>query len=277
MIYARVIEDSVNAYGHRLTTMEVCYHRLIHAETMTHRVFSRNSASSRAIPIHKMIERVRNNPAIPVEFGTNQKGMQAGEPLTGEQYDTAVKLWKSYASDACDKAAELADLGVHKQLVNRILEPYMWHTVIISSTEWDNFFEQRCSPLAQPEMEALAWAMKAALESSKPVTKGYFQWHTPYLSEEEKLLPLEIKLKVSAARCARVSYLTHDGKRDIDKDIELFDKLASANPPHWSPMEHVACPYDGMGERNFRGWAQLRWFAEEESLEFLKEKEQVNG
>ncbi len=272
MIYAKVIEDSINAYGDRLTTMEVCMHRYILAEFNTARVFSRNSASSRAIPISKMIERVRTNPAIPAEFGTNQKGMQAGEPLTGEQYDTAVNLWRSYANEACDRAAELSELGVHKQVVNRILEPYMWHTVIVSSTEWDNFFEQRCSPLAQPEINAAAWAMKAALESSKPMTKGYFQWHTPYLSEEEKLLPLDIKLKVSTARCARVSYLTHDGKRDINKDIELFDKLASANPPHWSPMEHVACPYDGMGERNFNGWAQLRWFAEEESLEFLKGK-----
>jgi thymidylate synthase ThyX len=272
MIYAKVIEDSINAYGDRLTTMEVCMHRYVLAEFNTHRAFSRNSASSRAIPIHKMIERVQKDPAIPIEFGTNQKGMQAGKPLSGEAYETAVNLWKNYANYACYKAAELQGLGIHKQVVNRLLEPFLWHKAIVSSTEWDNFFSQRCSPLAQLEINALACAMREALNGSRPVEKKYFQWHTPYLLDEERTLPLSVRLKISAARCARVSYLNHDGKRDMGKDIELFDKLASANPPHWSPMEHVACPYDGMGERNFNGWAQLRWFAEEESLEFLKGK-----
>jgi len=272
MIYAKVIEDSINAYGDRLTTMEVCMHRYVLAEFNTHRAFSRNSASSRAIPVSKTIEQVESNLAMPVQFGSAQKGMQAGPPLEGEALADAQEEWEDAASDACKSARRLLKLGVHKQVVNRLLEPFLWHKAIVSSTEWDNFFSQRCSPLAQPEINVLACAMREALNGSRPVEKKYFQWHTPYLLDEERDLPLSVRLKISAARCARVSYLNHDGKRDMEKDIELFDKLASANPPHWSPMEHVACPYDGMGERNFNGWAQLRWFAEEESLEFLKGK-----
>ncbi len=272
MIYAKVIEDSVNAYGDRLTTVEVNLHRYVLAELNTHRVFSRGSASSRAIPVSKMLEQVRTNIAMPIEFGSAQKGMQAGPPLEGDPLLQVHQLWRDAAENACKSAEKLLELGVHKQVVNRILEPFMWHRVIISATEWDNFFSQRCSPLAQPEINAAACAIREAIQGSKPIKKSYFNWHTPYLMDDERQLPLSVRLKVSAARCARVSYLTHDGKRDMEKDIELFDKLISADPPHWSPMEHVACPYDGMGERNYNGWAQLRWFAEEESLEFLKGK-----
>ncbi len=268
MIYAKVIEDSVNAQGNRLTTVEACYPRFIHAEVMTHRVFSRNSASSRAIPVHKMLEQVATNLAMPIEFGSAKKGMQAGPPLEGELLSIAQQLWRDAASKAYQSASELVSIGVHKQVANRILEPFLWHKVIISATEWDNFFTQRCSPLAQPEINVLACAIRDAISGSKPILKRHYYWHTPYLSDEERMLPLDVRLKVSAARCARVSYLTHDGKRDIEKDLDLFDKLASAQPPHWSPMEHVACPF-GAGERNYRGWTQLRWFLEQSGLEVI--------
>ena len=270
MIYAKVIEDSVNIYRERLTTVEVCLHRFVLAELNTHRVFSKSSASSRAIPVHKILEQVATNVAMPIEFGSSQKGMQAGPPLKGESLEIAKKIWIEASRNAYQSASELVSIGVHKQVVNRLLEPFLWHKVIISATDWDNFFSQRCSPLAQPEINAAACAIREAINASQPVLKGYYQWHTPYLSDEEQLLPLALRVKVSTARCARVSYLTHDGKRDIEKDIELFDKLASANPPHWSPMEHVACPYEDTGERNFRGWTQLRWFSEQKLLGFME-------
>jgi thymidylate synthase ThyX len=138
----------------------------------------------------------------------------------------------------------------------------MWHTVIVSSTEWENFFGLRCNPLAQPEIRAAAEAMRAAYEKSNPRPRG---WHLPYLNEDEDgYLNLRICKKVSAARCARVSYLTHDGKRSIEADIKLYDQLTSADPPHASPLEHVAtpCPTHPYTENhplgNFTGWDQLR-------------------
>lgn len=263
MIYAKVIEDSINAQGNRLTTIEACLHRYVWAECLTHRRFSRNSASSRAIPVHKMLEQVATDIAMPVEFGSAKKGMQAGPPLEGETLKIAQQIWRDAASKAYQSASELVSLGVHKQVVNRILEPFLWHKVIISATEWDNFFLQRCSPLAQPEMNELACAIREAINNSNPVNRTG-GWHTPYLLSEERELPLPLRLKISTARCARVSYLTHDGRRDNSEDVKMFDnKLIAADPPHWSPMEHVACPYDGVGEKNFKGWTQLRWFLEQ--------------
>lgn len=257
MIEAQVIADSVSPEGDRLTTLEVTMHRFVLAEFNTHRVFSRNSASSRAIPIEKQIERIRNSPAIPVEFGANQPGMQAGNALEGESEDEARSVWLAARTFAVNCAEDLAELGVHKQIVNRILEPYMWHTVIVTSTEWDGFFRQRVSPLAQPEIHAAAELMLGAYHDSKPTPIGYGGWHLPYVDEGE-IDNIETAKQVSAARCARVSYLTHDGVRDIGKDVELFFRLTEAEPPHASPLEHVATPVAESSLGNFNGWAQLR-------------------
>ncbi len=158
---------------------------------------------------------------------------------------------------------QLLELGVHKQVTNRLLEPFMWHTVIVTATEWEGFWEQRCSPLAQPEIRVAAEAMRAAYDASTPAPVGHGEWHTPYLRAEDADLDDETARQVSAARCARVSYLTHDGRRDIAKDVELYERLVSARPPHWSPLEHVATPA-APGEEppgNLRGWAQLRHLA----------------
>jgi thymidylate synthase ThyX len=256
---ASVVLDSVSPAGVRLTTIEVTLHRFVLAELNTHRVFSRNSASSRAVPTPKQLQRLLDDPAVPVEFGTNQRGMQAGEPLTGADHDAALATWLEARDHAVEAARTLFDLGVHKQVVNRILEPFMWHTVIVTATDWDGFWQQRCSPLAQPEIRVAAEAMRAAYDASEPVPVPVGGWHTPYVRDDEADLDLEVKKRIAAARCARVSYLTHDGRRDLAADETLYERLVSADPAHWSPLEHVATPADAETvPGNYRGWAQLR-------------------
>ncbi|GAB3260740.1 FAD-dependent thymidylate synthase [Kineosporia babensis] len=253
---ARIVADSVGPSGIRLSTLEVKMHRYVLAEFNTHRVFSRNSASSRAIPVAKQLETVRNDPAMPLEWGANQPGMQAGSALESSELE---RVWLRARDSALVAAEELMKAGLHKQLSNRLLEPFMWQTVIVTSTEWDNFFEQRCSPLAQPEIRACAEAMRTALLDSTPAELTAGQWHTPYISAEDSLDEADV-LKVSAARCARVSYLTHDGVRDPAKDLELYARLVSASPMHASPLEHVARPSASPEPQlgNLRGWRQLR-------------------
>lgn len=267
---AKVIADSISRDGQRLTTLEVTFPRIILAEMNTHRQFSRNSASSRAIPFAKQVKRIETDPFYPLVWATEQSGMQGGEPLSDADTFFARQRWDFAARDAIRHAQVLADLGVHKSIVNRLIEPFAWHTAIISSTEWNNFFIQRCSPLAQPEMRVTAEAMRDALAAStpRPVLAG--DWHMPYVDSDDYLAVAkmvnratsvdELLRRVSTARCARVSYLTHDGKRDIQVDLDLYDKLVSASPPHLSPLEHVATPRiaNEYVYGNFDGWHQLR-------------------
>jgi hypothetical protein len=246
-ISATVIADSVTLQmgdqpPSRLTTVECTFHRFVLAEVNTHRAFSRNSASSRAIPIEKQIKRVLTDLAYPIQFGANQSGMQAGSPLTGAKLTAARGAWKAGSLLAVVTAFVLSRLGVHKQVTNRILEPFMWHTAIISSTEWENFFAQRCSPLAQPEIRALAVCIRDAIAESTPrLCLSFDDLHLPYVTDaEHQTLPIGHRVRVSVARCARVSFLTHNGVRDVGVDISLFNRLKDALPPHWSPFEHVA-------------------------------------
>lgn len=260
---AKVIADSVSPYGQRLTTVEARCHRFILAELNTHRKFSRNSASSRAIPFKKQLERVLTDPAIPISFPAEQAGMQGGEELDEVKLAQAKLTWLDARDMAVRNAQNLADLGVHKSVVNRLLEPFMWHQVIISSTEWENFFRQRCSPLAQPEMEALANAIYLAMAVSTPDTVEWGEWHMPYMTDDDIAECKERRIaahRVSVARCARVSYLTHDGERDLATDLDLYSKLISVEPPHASPLEHVATPEFNSQPvlGNFDGWSQLR-------------------
>jgi thymidylate synthase ThyX len=241
---ARVLTDSVSPAGVRLITLEVRFPRFILSEFNTHRVFSRNSASSRAVPTKKMIERVLENPAMPVEWGVNKPGMSASDTIALDQEEEAKAEW-------------LRRFNIHKQVVNRVLEPFMWHTVIVTATEWSNFFELRLAENAQPEIRVAAQHMRRAMDESQPAPVAMSGWHLPLIQDDERALPIETQKMVSAARCARVSYLTHDGKRDIEKDIELFDRLRSDR--HMSPFEHVATPVAGEAfDANFRGWRQFR-------------------
>lgn len=262
---AKVIADSVSLDGIRLTTLEVTLHRFVLAEFNTHRVFSRNSASSRAIPLRKTIERVLDDPAVPLVFPAEKPGMQGGEPLDTNAAADALDIWHTASLDAIRHARRMQDLGVHKSVVNRILEPFLWHTIIVTSTEWDNFFAQRCSPLAQPELRAAADLMRAALNTSTPKRVDFGEWHLPFIHEDDLTDCRRAGIDpchVSVARCARVSYLTHDGVRDVREDEALYQRLVTAEPPHWSPLEHVATPIKvpqaHLMPGNLYGWAQLR-------------------
>lgn len=287
---AEVIADSINEQGNRLTTLQLRYPRFIHSEFMTHRVFSRNASSSRAIPVQKMIDMVRNDPAMPIHWGRNQRGMQAKEELPGLLRERVQQLWVEAADAAADLAQNMAELEAHKQVVNRILEPFQHISVIVTATEWDNFFELRDHPDAQPEIRELAIQMRGAMEASYPRELKHGEWHLPYVTDEDQLR-IEDSLRdvalpegcsfatavnnraasVSAARCCRVSYLKHDGKRpSVEEDLALCDRLAGARPIHASPFEHQATPdtfcitgHTASYERpelhgNFTGWIQHR-------------------
>ncbi len=265
LITATVIADSISHHNKRITTLQLKYPRFIHSEFMTHRVFSRNSASSRAIPVAKMIEQVQNDPAMPIYWGLNQPGMQAGKEH--EDISTAQVWWKAAAIDAAASATLLNQLGLHKQIVNRVLEPFQWMHTIVTATEWDNFFELRCHPDAQPEFQVLACAIRAAMDESAPVERASSvqrvesSWHLPYVSDDERAnfhphtLP-----KLSAARCARVSYLKHDGTPPVlSEDMTLFERLVGGKPLHASPIEHQALAGGSIcRSRNFLGWTQYR-------------------
>lgn len=247
---AKILADSISPDGVRLTTFEVTMPRIVLAEFNTHRMFSRNSASSRAIPVKTMLKRVREDPYVPSSWGKNQKGMQAGEDLGPAGAAMAKDLWLEARNKAVKSVSQLLTLGVHKQLTNRLLEPWMWHTVIVTATEWSNFYNLRDNEMAHPDIQIPAHLMWQAAESNEPKKVGYSEWHLPLIFPEDieavcTLIPddtlwEETLVKISCARCARVSYLTHDGKRDLQKDLELYDNLLQ--PGHMSPFEHAARP-----------------------------------
>lgn len=242
---AKIIADSVGYYGgamSRLTTIQLRYPRLVHSELMTHRVFSRNASSSRAIPVAKMIEQVRTDPAAPYVWTTNKPGMQGDVVTDPELIAKYDQMWIEAANQAADNAEVLMGEGLHKQVVNRILEPFQWISVIVTATEWANWFELRNHKDADPTIKRLAEVMLAAMEESEPKHLIAGEWHLPYVSKEEKsALPIATLVKISAARCARVSYLTHDGEfPDVDKDIALYERLVGSRPLHASPIEHQA-------------------------------------
>lgn len=280
MYEAKVLADSI-ASGVRLTTLQVTMPRFILAEFNTHRMLSRNSASSRAIPVEKRIEQVRADPFVPEAFGKNQRGMQAGTELSEADQVLARERWRAAALQACESAERLAASGVHKQWANRLIEPFCWHTVIVTATEWANFFALRCHPAAQPEMQVTAGLMREAMDGSKPVECPDGMWHLPYVdtsmgdfewarrsTREHGSVGIALA-KLSTARCARVSYLTHEGLRDVKADLGLHDRLFENR--HMSPFEHAAqvrkeySPreggFDGPGTfiGNFRWpWVQYR-------------------
>lgn len=226
-----------------LMTMELTYPRIIHSEFMTHRAFSRNAASSRAIPVEKMIKAVEEHPFVPIHWGAAQKGMQAYEEVNVKNKALCKFDWLGAAENAIVSARTLLSQGLHKQIANRLLEPWMWITVIATGnrSSWSNFFHLRCAADAEPHIQNIANQAKDAYLNSTPKVLRHRDSHLPLLSSSElsnpNYSPTDLK-KISVGRCARVSYLTHDGVRDCSKDIELHDRLLSAG--HWSPFEHVA-------------------------------------
>ena len=264
--YCKVILDSVAPCGKRLTTVEIRYPRFIHAEILTHRDRARNSASSRAIPWPKMMGAITEDPVIPIRFGSEQKGMQTGGEI--DDPEAAKEIWLAARDYAVTAAQALANLGVHKSICNRITEPWMWITVVMTATEWANFFRLRCHPDAEIHFQRIAGMIRDELEKSRPSRVAEGWCHLPYAPDVASLRArygmglegYEKVKRISAARCARVSYRTHDGQRDPDKDLELFDRLSNGSGfGHWSPMEHVAEAL-ATPERSgpFVGWKQFR-------------------
>ena len=257
---ARVIADSVNPDGQRITTLQLRYWRAIHAEFMTHRKFSRNASSSRAIPVRKMLAQVWNDPAGPEHWGANQAGMQARGELAGWRLTAAQTLWRAAGRAMCGAAWAAMKLGLHKQVANRLLEPWQFISVVVTATEWENFFALRDHSDAQPEIRDLAQAMRTAMRASTPAALKWGEWHLPYAHRARPECGSEVRrsLVASSARCARVSYLTHDGRATTEEeDQSLWSRLADANPPHMSPFEHQAYAHQGQ-HANFEGWRSYR-------------------
>lgn len=261
----KIIADSINPYnGIRITTFQLRYWRSIHAELMTHRVFSRNASSSRAIPISTFLKQVWNDPATPIHWGANQSGMKARKELTGFKKSFAQFIWRFAGKVVCSLVWTVNKVSKpHKQVFNRLLEPWQYISVIVTATEWDNWFELRDHPDAQPEIQELARMMREEIKSSKPIGRMY---HLPYVTvndhfdENKELRSIEQLMQISTARCARVSYLTHDGKvPTIANDLKLFEQLVGSVPLHASPTEHSATAMDNEDfNKNFRGWKQFR-------------------
>ena len=273
-IEAKIIADSLSPQGIRLTTLTLKYPRWIHAEFMTHRLFSRNASSSRAVPSRRLGALDRE---YPLWWGANIPGMQSGSHLPDEKAAKAKAIWDRMADACAEGVAELAEIGLHKQWANRPLEWFTSISVLVSATSFDNFFGVRWHPDAQPEIQELAKQMFMAIMGSQPSPLEPDQWHLPYVTRgEAEFLGIETARQCSAARCARVSYLNHDGTTpNVTKDLETFAKLAGdpngpPHPLHASPMEHQATPdrLDNPQKNdswqfpvqhgNFRGWRQFR-------------------
>lgn len=259
MIKAIIIADSVSAHtGQRITTFELEYNRFIHSELMTHRQFSRNAASSRAIPIDKMIELVENNTAYPIHWGENQSGMQAKD----EEVDItrAKEYWLQARNNAVYVAKCMRTLGLHKQIVNRILEPFQMMKTLVTATNFDNFFNLRCHKDAQPEIKHLADLMYQAMQENTPEVLRAGEWHTPYIKHkrtsdgelhyiaDNMLIPVNAAIQISCSCAAQVSYRKND--TSIEKALAIYDKLVNSEPVHASAFEHCATPIDPSGEND---------------------------
>lgn len=272
MITAKIVAHSKCAItGKEIITWELEYQRFIHAEFMTHRLFSRNAASSRAIPVAAVIEQVRNNPAMPIHWGQNQAGMQAKEELSPALITSAKFLWKWAARFAANIAEKMVKVGLHKQAANRILEPFQMIKVVMTTTEDDNWFWLRNHTDAQPEIRRLAEIMLEAKEKSTPFVLQPGEWHVPYVhtyrnglggiqycgEDQERgsvALTLDEALAISSSCCAQVSYRKLDDS--LEKAQMVFKRLVESEPVHASPFEHQATPM----KKTYRGCMDRPWF-----------------
>ena len=302
LISAKIIADSVCPQGIRMTTMEIEYPRFILAELNTHRMLSKNSASSRAIPVKAMHDFIKDSPATPVYWGKNQPGMKAKEELVGVDKKEAIRLWNRAKDDALHWSWAMSEhLGLHKQIANRVTEPWMTMKTVISGTEWTNFFHLRNHADAQPEIKALAEAMTVAYATHLPVLLAPGEWHLPYITiaryvptdelqyfdENFNRLSLEDAKIISASCCAQVSYRKNDPT--FEKAFKIWEQLIENDPVHASPIEHQATPMDvdsmcrfepetwqpgvshvsansDLWSGNLRGWIQHRKLIQNEAV-----------
>lgn len=283
-VNAQILADSTNPVGVRLTTFRLTYPRSVHSDLMTHRVLSRNSRSSRAVPPEKVIEQVFENPVIP-KFYERRKGMGYDTPLDGLNQGLAVGYWLRARDDAVDAARRLIAAGADKENINRLLENWTWHTAIFSGTEWDNFFALRATPpddqKPSPFVQQLAQKMQTAMKASDPFPLEAGQWHLPGLTPgdefAEALATKAFKFwaTVAAGRLARESYGTVALEERQDKGHARGEMLK--NSGHWSPLEHPAMAvesHDFIG--NFRGFKQLRkFYPHEDSYQALQDAQGI--
>jgi hypothetical protein len=263
-IKAKIVAHSKSSVnGKEIITMELEYPRFIHAEILTHRMFSRNAASSRAIPVTKMVEQVRTDPAMPVHWGKNQAGMQAKEELNSVMAAGCAYLWKEAAEQVADKAYLMDSAGLHKQVVNRILEPFQWMKTVVTATEWGNFYWLRNHEDAQPEIKRLAEVMLEATNKSKPIIMNAGWWHTPYseygywnphMEKSDPKKTLADALAISSSCCAQVSYRLLDDS--IEKARMVYKRLVESSPVHASPFEHQATPMAFPVDTGGCGWEE---------------------
>ena len=253
-ITAKIIADSISPQGVRMTTMEIEYPRFILAELNTHRMLSKNSASSRAIPVKAMHEFIDNSPAEPTYWGKNQAGMQAKTEIGPHEREEAKYIWNKAKEDALHWSGALAErLEVHKQIANRITEPWMTMKTVISGTEWRNFWWLRCHADAQPEINVLAQKMFELYQQHQSEELNPGEWHVPYVltrrdmfgqlhyldSNDASITATEARI-VSASCCAQVSYRKNDDT--LEKATKIYRQLIESEPAHASPVEHQATP-----------------------------------
>lgn len=256
-ISVKVLAKSLSPDGVTITSIAARYHRFIHPEVLTHRDRGRNSSSSRAVPIKTLIREAVDDPAVPIHWGRAQKGMQAYEELFGADLEVVKGEWHAARMDAVRRAQKMAAHGAAKQVVNRILEPFTHISTVMTATDWANFFWLRRDHDVEPHMRALAEAMHAAIDASRPRALDIGEWHLPYIEErdydevgtapdetmETDPTGIGVLRRVSAARCARVSYLGHDGeRRTIEQELAFCSKVLLGGKPHASPFEHQATP-----------------------------------
>lgn len=294
LISAHILKDSINNFGDRVTTFRLTYHRYILAEVNTHRNLSKNTSSSRAIPVSSNIERVLNNPAVPIVWGKNKAGMSSNEILDDDT--TAYNSWIEASKLMSAVASRLSKIELHKQFANRLLEPFLTVDTILTGTEFNNFFNLRISSDAQPEICDLAMKMYIAYKNSTPTLLYSNQWHLPYIDTifdefgnikyfvNDQEIDLDTAIKISVSCCAQVSYRKLD--TSIEKALQIYERLTSNKSLHASPFEHVCTPFSNeehsvriaalnmmyeslpdlssidlnlfMYKRNFKGWTQYR-------------------
>lgn len=270
---ASVLADSVAySYGKsfRLLTLQMTMPTIIHAEHLRHRAFSFSVASLRAMPTSKILSQISSNPFVPVHWGAAEPGMQAHTEIPPEQRQEAERHYRAALAAAISHAQHLQGLGLHKQVVNRLLMPYTWTTTVCTGSlrAWQHFWALRCHEMAEPHIRMIAELSRDAVRQSTPVKRRLMwvrnlysaDWHLPFVTDEERADDTVQWHLVSAARCARVSYQQHDGQRDLQKDLTLANKLMKDG--HWSPFEHQACHLAGEDSRKHgnlaRPWTQHR-------------------
>lgn len=272
---ANILAWSRNPDGDELITVELTYWRALHSELMTYGMLAKSSASSRAVSFEKMLKSVKDNPFIPEFLGYEQRGMQSGNEMYGEDRIAVEDLiWKihNFTTEALQEYIDQypKERRVHKSILNRYLEPCMYHTAIFTgnTAAWGNVFSQRIHPDAEKHMNQLCLLFKEQMSLRKPKELKWGDWHLPFLEDNKTLSTFyRTGVPISTARCARASYMTHDGEINPEADIDLYNKLVTAEPKHLSPMEHPAMAEKGWaktqaGQGKFTGFRQHRWEVE---------------